>query len=84
MAHNKSCKKRIRQNEPKRERNRWYAKTMRNAVRDLRAMTDAGEAKEKLKSTFKLIDTVAKRNQIHQNKAANLKSKLTKFVATLG
>lgn len=84
MAHHKSCKKRIRQDAPKRERNRWYAKTMRNAVRDLRTMTDAGEAKEKLKSTFKLIDTVSKRNQIHKNKAANLKSKLAKFVATLG
>jgi len=84
MAHHKSCKKRMRQDAPKRERNRWYAKTMRNSVRDLRAMTDAGEAKEKMKSTVKLIDMVAKRNQIHKNKAANLKSKLAKFVASLG
>jgi len=83
MAHHKSCKKRIRQNAKIRDRNRWYSKTMRNAVRDLRAITDKTEAAEKLTKTISLIDRVAKRNQIHQNKASNLKSSLVKYVNAL-
>ncbi len=80
MAHHKSCKKRIRQSAKTREQNRLFAKTMRNAIRDLREMTDKKEATEKYQNTVSLIDKVAKRNQIHKNKAANLKSKLQKFV----
>lgn len=83
MAHHKSCKKRIRQAAVIRERNRLYAKTMRNSVRDLRAMTSKSEAQEKLTKTISLIDKVAKRNQIHKNKASNLKSSLVKFVSGL-
>jgi len=83
MAHHKSCKKRIRQDAKIRDRNRWYSKTMRNAVRDLRAITDKTEAAEKLTKTISLIDRVAKRNQIHQNKASNLKSSLVKYVNAL-
>jgi len=83
MAHHKSCKKRIRQSAKIRERNRWYSKTMRNAVRDIRLMDNKAEAEEKLLKTVSLIDRVAKRNQIHKNKASNLKSSLTKFVNTL-
>lgn len=83
MAHHKSCKKRIRQSAKIRERNRWYSKTMRNAVRDIRVMENKAEAEEKLVKTISLIDRVAKRNQIHKNKASNLKSSLTKFVNTL-
>jgi len=75
MAHHKSCKKRMRQSAVIRERNRLYSKTMRNSVRDLRAMENKSEAQEKLHKT--------KRNQIHKNKAANLKSSLTKFVNSL-
>jgi len=83
MAHNKSCKKRIRQTAKVRDRNRLYSKTMRNAVRDLRAMDSKSEAQEKLNKTVALIDKVAKRNQIHKNKASNLKSSLAKFVNNL-
>jgi len=83
MAHHKSCKKRIRQSAVIRERNRLYSKTMRNAVRDLRTMESKSEAQEKLSKTVALIDKVAKRNQIHKNKASNLKSSLTKFVNSL-
>ena len=41
MANHKSSFKRIRQTATRRLHNRYYAKTMRNAVRKLRAMTDA-------------------------------------------
>ena len=49
---------------------------MRNAVRDLRAMTDKAEAEKMLPKVSAMLDKLAKRNIIHRNKAANLKSSL--------
>lgn len=83
MAHHQSAKKRIRQSSKRRLQNRYYGKTMRNAVRELRAMTEKAEAEKALPKAVSLIDKVAKRNQIHHRKAANLKSKLMRHVATL-
>lgn len=83
MAHHKSAKKRIRQTEKRRAHNRYYKKTTRNAIRSLRQLHDATEATEKLPSIVSMIDKLAKRNMIHKNKAANLKSKLTKHVNKL-
>lgn len=83
MANHKSALKRIRSNEAKRLRNKYQHKTTRNAVRDLRAIEDKKEAKGKLSNVISMLDKLAKNNIIHQNKAANLKSKLTKHVAAL-
>ena len=44
MANHKSSVKRIRQTKTRALHNKYYAKTMRNAVRKLRAMTDKNEA----------------------------------------
>ncbi len=76
MANHKSAQKRIRSNESKRLRNKYQHKTTRNAVRNLRAMTDKTEAETLLKSVISMLDKLAKRNIIHKNKAANLKSGL--------
>jgi len=78
MAHSVSAKKRIRQAAKLRLQNRYYAKTMRNAIRDFRAITKAKDAEDMLPSVISHIDKLAKRGLIHANKAANLKSKLTK------
>ena len=83
MANHKSALKRIRSNEAKRLRNKYQHKTTRNALRDLRAVEDKTEAESKLSKVISMIDKLAKNNIIHNNKAANLKSKLTKHVATL-
>ncbi|WP_397445560.1 30S ribosomal protein S20 [Polaribacter sp. R77954] len=83
MANHKSALKRIRSNESKRLRNKYQHKTTRNAVRDLRAVEDKTEAEGKLGSVISMLDKLAKNNIIHKNKAANLKSKLTKHVAAL-
>ena len=80
MAHHKSSKKRIRSSEKKRIENRYYAKTMRNALRDFRALEDKAVAVEKLPKMVSIIDKLAKRSVIHKNKASNLKSKLMKQV----
>lgn len=76
MANHKSSIKRIRSNNSKRLANRYYAKTMRNALRDIRLMENKVEATAKLPSVVSLIDKLAKKGIIHKNKAANLKSGL--------
>lgn len=83
MANHKSALKRIRQTEKRRLRNRYYKKTMRNAVRQFRLLTDKAEATEQLPKITSLLDKLAKKNIIHKNKAANLKSKLALKVNTL-
>lgn len=81
MANHKSSIKRIRANNAKRLRNRYYAKTTRNAIKAIRTTEDKKEAAKVLPSVISMIDKLAKRNVIHKNKAGNLKSKLTKFVS---
>ena len=76
MANHKSALKRIRSNESKRLRNKYQHKTTRNAVRKMRELTDKKEAEKMLPSIFTMLDKLAKRNIIHKNKAANLKSGL--------
>ena len=83
MANHKSALKRIRQNEKKRVHNRYYAKTTRNAIKELRGQTDKEEAVKSYPSVASMIDKLAKRNIIHKNKAANLKSKLALQVNNL-
>ena len=83
MANHKSALKRIRSNEAKRLRNKYQHKTTRNALRDIRIMEDKTEAEGKLGKVISMIDKLAKNNIIHKNKAANLKSKLTKHVAAM-
>ena len=83
MANHKSALKRIRQAETRRLHNRYYGKTMRNAVRKLRATTNKDEATAMLPSVTKLLDKLAKTRVIHKNKANNLKSKLAKYINKL-
>ena len=80
MANHKSSLKRIRQEEKRRLHNRYYAKTMRNAVRKLRATGDKATATSLYPSVVKMLDKLAKTHVIHKNKANNLKSKLALHV----
>ncbi len=83
MANHKSAQKRIRSNEAKRLRNKYQHKTARNAVRKLRAMKDKKEATALFPVVVAMLDKLAKRNIIHKNKAANLKSGLALAVNKL-
>jgi len=83
MANHKSALKRIRSNESKRIRNRYQHKTMRNALRDLRATTKKKEGQDLLPKVVAMIDKLAKTNVIHDNKAANIKSSIAKHVNAL-
>jgi len=83
MANHKSALKRIRSSETKRLRNKFQHKTTRNAIKNLRSAEKKKDAEAQLPLVVAMIDKLAKNNIIHKNKAANLKSKLTKFVATI-
>lgn len=84
MANHSATKKDVRQSRKRNERNRYYGKTTRNAIRDIRAIDDKTAAVKQLPSIAAMIDKLAKRGTIHKNKAANLKSKLAKKVNALG
>ena len=84
MANHKSAEKRLRQEKKRTLHNKYYAKTMRNAVRKMRAMTDKEEALKLYPSVQKMLDKLAKTNIIHKNKASNLKSSLANHINKLG
>lgn len=83
MANHQSSKKRIRQDEKKRLENKYYAKTMRNALKKLRTSTEKEAAVAELPKVTSMIDRLAKKNVIHKNKAANLKASLASHVNKL-
>mgnify|MGYP003396742686 FL=1 len=77
MANHSATKKDARQAAKRRDRNKYYGKTTRNAIRDLKA-TEGAAMGEQFPKVAAMIDKLAKRKVIHKNKAANLKSKLAK------
>ena len=83
MANHSATKKDVRQSRKRNERNRYYGKTTRNAIRDIRAVEEKKDASSKLPEVASMIDKLAKRGTIHKNKAANLKSKLAKRINAL-
>jgi small subunit ribosomal protein S20 len=83
MANHKATKKDVRQAAKRRERNKYYGKTTRNAIRDLKELKNGKEAQKELTDVASMIDKLAKKGIIHKNKAANLKSKLTRKVNSL-
>jgi small subunit ribosomal protein S20 len=80
MANHQATKKDMRQAAKRKERNRYYGKTTRNAIRDLKEIKGQKEAGEKLPEVISMIDRLAKKGVFHKNKASNLKSKLAKRI----
>ncbi|MEO6136813.1 MAG: 30S ribosomal protein S20 [Ginsengibacter sp.] len=83
MANHSATKKSVRRSTKRNERNRYQGKTTRNAIRDFKALDSKSAATEKISDISSKIDKLAKRGIIHKNKAANLKSKLTKSIQSL-
>jgi len=83
MANHKSSEKRIRQTSIKKENNKYYAKTMRNALKEFRSTTKKDEAATLQPKVNAMLDRLAKKNIIHQKKASNLKSSVAKHVNSL-
>jgi small subunit ribosomal protein S20 len=83
MANHKSSLKRIKQSEVRKETNKYYAKTTRNAIKKLREMKEKEPARELCIKVSSMLDKLAKKNVIHKNKASNLKSSLMLHVTSL-
>lgn len=83
MANHKSAIKRTRQSATRRLSNRYAGRTTRNAVNKLRATTSKDEATKLYPEVCSMLDKLAKKNVIHQNKANNLKAKLAAHVNSL-
>ncbi len=83
MANHQSSKKRIRQDEKKKVLNKYFAKTMRNALKKLRETSEKETAVAELPKVTAMIDKLAKKNIIHKNKAANLKASISTHVNKL-
>jgi small subunit ribosomal protein S20 len=84
MANHKSSEKRIRSTETRKLQNRYQSRTVRGAMKKLRATTEKEEAVKNLSEVISNLDKLAKKHIIHKNKAANLKSKMMKRVNALG
>ena len=83
MANHPSAVKRNRQSENKRVHSKYYARSTRKAIKELRKTTKKAEAEKLYPKVASMLDKLSKKNIIHRNKAANLKSKLTKHVNSL-
>jgi small subunit ribosomal protein S20 len=83
MANHKSALKRIRSNEAKRLRNKYQHTTARTFLKRIRNTSDKATAEALLPKVSALLDKLAKKSVIHKNKASNLKSSITKHVASL-
>ncbi len=83
MANHKSALKRIRSNETRRLRNRYQHKTARTAIKKFKQAASKQEAEKLFPEVVSKIDKLVKKNIIHKNKAANLKSELARYMNTL-
>ena len=83
MAHHKSAIKRIAITKRQNERNKHYKTMLKSAIKNVRTSTESGDASEKFKVAVRLLDKLAAKKIIHRNKAANQKSKLSKFIKSL-
>ncbi len=83
MANTASAEKAARQSERRRLHNKYYAKTTRNAIRDIRNTTDKATAQAAAPAVYAKIDKLAKIGVIHKNKAANLKSGIQVYINKL-
>ncbi len=85
MANNASALKRIRQTKTRTIANKTLTTRMKNLRKKTLAAAEAGdkEAAQKAMSEFSsAVDKCVKKKVIHKNKAANLKSKTSKHLAS--
>lgn len=83
MPNNVNAKKAMRQNEKARLRNRAVRTALRTVIRKVRdaaAGTDVAAKDAAFKLAAKRLDQAAARKYIHRNKAARLKSRLSRLL----
>lgn len=83
MAQHLSAERQARRSLKHRERNRAYMSKMKTAIKRVRQSKEKDKAAVELRKVVKLLDQLSSKGIIHKNNAANKKSSLTKFVASL-
>ena len=78
MPNNKQAKKRVRQNETRRQENKVVRSSMRTAVKKVVQAESSEAAQAALPEAMKRVDKAAKKNIIHDNAAARIKSRLSR------
>lgn len=81
MPNSKQAKKRMRQNEERRMANKVVRTSMRSAVKKVLRAENREEAQTLMPAAMKRVDKAAKKNIIHQNAAARMKSRLARVIA---
>lgn len=87
MANHKSALKRVRQTKVRTERNRDRKTAIKKLRKETLAAVASGDSAAASSAASKLssaVDKAAKKGLIHQNKAANIKSKTAKAIAAIG
>jgi small subunit ribosomal protein S20 len=83
MAQHKSAEKRARTSKRRAEQNKAWKSRMRTTLKRVTSAKEKDQAAEELRKAKKLLDQLAAKGVIHRNKAANNKSKLTRYVNSL-
>lgn len=77
----KSAKKKLKQDKKRTQLNAAYKKSYKQTLKKARALKSSGAAKkgaEIIGKVYSTLDTAVKKGLIHKNKAARLKSKISK------
>lgn len=86
MAHSRTAKKNHRKNVKRRADNRAFMSALRTQLKQVRTAVEAKDSAGALDAyprAQKLLDKGAKTSRIHRNKAARLKSRLSKAIASI-
>jgi small subunit ribosomal protein S20 len=83
MPQHKSAEKRVRQNEKKRFQNKAKRSKIKTAIKKVKTAPDKETASKELKKTISILDRMALQGIIHKNKAANIKSKLSRSINSM-
>lgn len=86
MAHSISSRKRVRQNETRRQRNRARVSVLKGKIKSARevlARGNAADAEKTLKEAVRALDREANRGTLHRNAAARRKSRLARKLNAL-
>ena len=86
MAHHKDAIKRIKQNEKRRMRNRHHRSRMRNQIKKLRGVIDAGDqetAQAEFRKAVSVIQRLVTKGVIHRNQAARRVQRLSRAVKAM-
>ena len=86
MPHSRTAKKNHRKNVKRRAQNRAFMSALRTQLKRVRAAVtakDSAGALEAYPHAQQLLDKGARSFRIHRNKAARLKSRLSKAIASI-